>query len=362
MNAPAANPFRDKRVCMVAPYRPRKGGVTEQTHLLVDALESYGVAVERVDTIVHILPGPLLAPLRILVQAAKTKLGLLRSGGKCDVIHVQACSYWGFLPVLVSVLVNRFYPRKRIVVTYHGGEAAAFMRKWGWLAAGMLRKADAVVAVSEPIRDALEARGVKCGLVHNLVDMSLFRFRERTVLEPKLVWVRYLEPTYDPLAALDVFERVKLEYPAATLTMVGDGSLRASIEQCTTKTGLTGVRLTGKLSPEQVAAELDAADIFLNTSKADGTPTAILEAMASGLPVATTNAGGVPQLVVSGVEGLVCDVGDVDALAAGVISLVKDPETAAGMSRQARMRAEEYSWNSVSGEIVELYGFVGGDN
>ncbi len=359
MNAPA-NPFEGTRICMVAPYMPRRGGVTVQTHLLVDALEASGATVDRVDTIYHGLPGPVLAPLRLVLQASKTKLGFLKHAGKCDVVHVQGCSWWGFLPVMVCVLANRVYYRKRMVVTYHGGEAESFMRQWGWIAGWVLRKADRVVAVSKPIQAVMESHGVKCGLVHNLVDIRRLTFRERSQVQPNIVWLRYLEPTYDPILALDVFERVKIQFSEATLSIVGDGSLRGEMERQIAERGLSGVKLVGKLAPEEVAAELDKSDIFLNTSRTDGTPTAILEAMASGLVVVTTSAGGIPQLVSNGKDGAVCEVGDIDGLASAVVTLVRDPGTAAIYSRQARLRAEEFGWEAVSGEIAELYGFAPG--
>ncbi len=361
MNAPA-NPFEGKRICMVAPYMPRKGGVTVQTHLLVDALESSGAIVERVDTIYHGLPGPLLAPLRIIIQGAKTKLGFFRRAGGCDVTHVQGCSWWGFMPVLICVLANRLYPRRRIVVTYHGGEAASFMRRWGWIAGWVLRKADRVVAVSEPIQAVMGSYGINCELVHNLVDLQRFAFRERLQAQPHIVWLRYLEPTYDPLLALDVFERVKMQFPGATLSIVGDGSLRGEMERRIVERRLSDVKLAGRLAPEEVAAELDKADIFLNTSRADGAPTAILEAMTSGLVIVTTNAGGIPQLVQDGQEGTVREVGDIDGLFSAVVTLVRDPDTAATYSHQARLKAEEFGWEAVSRQIAKLYGFADGGN
>ena len=350
------------RVCMVSPYPPKMGGVTVQTGLMVDGLEKQGVTVYRVDTILHKLDKRHLLPLRLLLQPFVTGARLLRDAPKCDAIHVQAASWWGFVPVMVCAPLNRLFIRKRLVVSFHGGMGHIWLKRYGGLARFFFRMADDVVVVSPQLKDTLANSGIRAWVLWNLVDLDRFTFRERKSIKPKVIWVRHLEDTYDPLGALAVFEKVKREIPEASITFVGDGSLRQQMGSYAVGHGLTDVSFAGRLPNSEVSTELDKADIFLNTSKKDGMPTALLEASAAGLPIVTTDAGGIPCMMENGKEGIIVPVGDIDALAREVVGLIRNPYRAAEMSRAARLNAERYGWRSRTEDMARLYGISGGRN
>ncbi|MCX8052301.1 MAG: glycosyltransferase family 4 protein [Armatimonadetes bacterium] len=348
--------LRGLRVCMVAPYLPKRGGVTIQAHLMVDGLESAGARVFRVDTILHKLDRSWLKPLRVLLQPLFVAVRFLRTAPKCDVVHVHACSWWGFVPVLVCAPINRLFFRKRFIISYHGGLGHVFLARWAWLVVPFLKMADRIVVVSARLKNVFSEYGIESEVLRNLVDLQRFRFRKRERLQPNIVWIRRFEDVYDPMTALRVFEKVKAGILEATITFIGDGELRADMEKYIEQRGLTGVRFTGRLPNENVPDEFDKADVFLNTSRNDGLPTALLEASASGLPIVTTDAGGIPDMIENGKDGIIVPVGDVDALAREVISLLEDPERAAAIGESARRNAEKYGWDQCAKQLAKLYG------
>jgi glycosyltransferase involved in cell wall biosynthesis len=349
------SPFRGLKVCMVAPYLPRKGGVTIQAHLMVDGLEREGAEVVRVDTILHSISHPFLLPLRIPLQAIFTAVRFLRSAPKCDIVHIHACSWWGFLPVMVVGPLNKWFVRKRLMISFHGGGGPVWIERYPWLAVTCLGMADVTVVVSPKIGEAFRKHGVSTEVLWNLVDLDRFHFRERRSVKPNIVWIRQLEDIYGPMAALEVFAKVKREVPEATITFIGDGSLRPEMDSHIRKHQLADVRFTGRLPNQDVPAMFDEADIFLNTSKTDGFPTALLEASASGLPIVTTAAGGIPDMMENGKAGIVVPVGDVDALASEVIGLIRDFDKAHSMSVAARQNAERYGWPRFAGDLAIYY-------
>lgn len=352
----AESPLRGLKVCMVAPYRPRTGGVTFQTHMQVDGLESEGAEVIRVDTILHKIYHPWLRPIRVPLQAIVTAVRFLRSAPKCDVVHIQTATWWGFLPGYVCLPLNRLFVKKRMVISFHGAEGHIWIRKPMWLAVPFLRMADVVVVVSPALKEAFEKSGIKNEVLWNLVDFKRFRFRERPAIKPNILWIRRFNPHYDPLAALAVFAKVRSEIPDATITFVGDGGgLRTEMDKYIEDNGLTGVTYTGWVSDERVAEEFDKADIFLNTSHNDGLPTTILEASAAGLPIVSTNPGGIPQMLVDGEEGLLADVGDVETLASHILELIRNPERAHQMGLAARKNSEHYSWARCAKDLAIHY-------
>ena len=101
------------------------------------------------------------------------------------------------------------------------------------------------------------------------------------------------------------------------------------------------VQMLGSCSPARVRDELRAADAFLLSSLSEGISNAVLEAMACGLPVVTTDCGGMPEVVRDGVEGRVVPVRDVQAMATALVELAREPERRRAMGAAARQRVLE---------------------
>jgi glycosyltransferase involved in cell wall biosynthesis len=156
---------------------------------------------------------------------------------------------------------------------------------------------------------------------------------------------------YDPAAAIDVVLRLRRRWPDVHLTMVGpdrgDGSLavvRKRIADLHLKTAIT---IIPGLPSTEIPAVLNQADIFLNTSIVDNTPVSVLEAMASGLCVVSTNAGGLRYLLNDGRDALLTPPGDTDALAAAVDRILTQDHFAARLSESARAAVESLDWTNV---------------
>lgn len=327
-----------------------------QTHMMVDWLLGSGCEVRRVDTIVHRLNKPALAPLRILLQPFVTAVHFLRQAPKCDIVHLQVCSWWGFLPALTCAPINKLITHKRLVISFHGGQGHDWIQRYSWLAIPILKMADALLVVSPHLKQAFADHGITSEMLPNLVDLKRFRFRERPKIKPNIVWIRQFMDVYDPLTALKVFEKVKSDVPEATITFIGDGPLRPMLDAFIMDHGIRDVRFTGHLDNKLVPTEFDKADIFLNTSTDDAQPTALLEASASGLPIVTTGVGGIPNMIDSGTEGIVVPAGDVDALYREVIGLIQNPSRAHSIGLAARQNAEKYGWKKCAEGLVKAYG------
>ena len=123
------------------------------------------------------------------------------------------------------------------------------------------------------------------------------------------------------------------------LDLVGDGTDRQHLQFAIDDLGLGDrVRLLGRRPPAEVAALLQGADVFLHTSCSEGISNAVLEAMATGLPVVTTDVGGMAEAVRDGIDGYLVPVRDSDATAAALVRLAGDPELRAQMGAAGRER------------------------
>jgi glycosyltransferase involved in cell wall biosynthesis len=118
---------------------------------------------------------------------------------------------------------------------------------------------------------------------------------------------------------------------------------------------LKSVRFVGRVPPDQIAEHYAANDIYVQTPNIDNTPTSVLEAYASGLPVVSTRAGGVPAILRHGEHGLLADVDDHLAIAGHVLALLDNPASASGLARRARAACEAYTWPAVREQWIRVY-------
>jgi glycosyltransferase involved in cell wall biosynthesis len=167
--------------------------------------------------------------------------------------------------------------------------------------------------------------------------------REQLALDdgqPLVVGVFRMAQEKQPLLWLDVIERVRKRIPNVRAALVGVGDLREEVEEriASRKLGRT-VTLLGQR--KDVPAVLAAADVKLLTSKVEGTPNVILEAQWAGCPPVATAGGGTPDALVHGVTGVLTDITDAEALAAGVVSLLQDPVLREEMARAGRAFVRE---------------------
>jgi glycosyltransferase involved in cell wall biosynthesis len=133
----------------------------------------------------------------------------------------------------------------------------------------------------------------------------------------------------------------------------GDGSLRAELEAQATSLGVDA-RFHGRV--DDVRARLEGLDVFVLPSRDENLPMALLEAMAAAVAPVATRVGGVPELVVDGVSGLLVAVDDADALAAAIASLAHDPARREQLARQAAQRvAEEFEAEALGRRMAALY-------
>jgi glycosyltransferase involved in cell wall biosynthesis len=213
----------------------------------------------------------------------------------------------------------------------------------------LLHSAAAVTTPSRYLYEAMQPYRADVRLLPNPLDVSAYTFRLRERPHPRLVWLRALQDVYNPVMALRVVALLKREYPDVELLLVGPDKgagvrVRAAIAEM--ELG-ERVRLVGRVPKADVPQWLDAGDVFLNTSYVDNTPISLMEAMASGLPIISTDVGGIPYLVRDGENGLLVAADDAGAMAAAVQRVLHEAGLAARLSRAARTAAEAFDWAAV---------------
>jgi glycosyltransferase involved in cell wall biosynthesis len=349
------------RVLIVAPSLNILGGQSIQATYLRSMLQEIpDLAVGHLP-INPQLPGPLhllqeIKYVRTAVTSMAYCYNLIRCLHKYDIAHIFSASYFSFLlSPTPAMLAARMYG-KTVVLNYHSGEAEDHMRTWRRTAVKTMRLADRIVVPSAYLVEVFGKFELPAVAVFNTVDGNMFRFRRRSPLRPMFLSNRNLEPLYNVACILKAFSIIQKIFADARLTVAGDGSQRHSLEQLAIDLGLRNIDFVGRVSPERMSKLYDAADIYLNSSDIDNMPGSILESFASGLPVVTTGAGGIPYIVKHGETGLMVKCGDHEGLAAGAIRLLEESELAEKVITNARLECEKYRWSAVRNQWADFYG------
>ena len=316
-------------------------------------------------------PAPLTRRQRLALLDARrggreaASLRLLLAGATvaverpADVLH----AHFGPVGAMVQSLREAGVVDAPLVTTFYGYDvsrtpASAYRR--------LFRAGDELLVLGESMRRRLVAMGAPPDRVHIQplgVDLTRFapaRTRERATLE--LLSIARLVPKKGIEYALHALGEVMRTRPDVRYTIVGDGPLRSDLEARARSLGLgAAVRFTGWLARPEMLQIASAADVLLAPSvtapdgDAEGTPVAILEAAALGLPVVATRHAGIPDVVVEGETAILVEERDVSALAAAVETLA-DPALRRRMGEAGRAFVERrHDVRVLNSELLARY-------
>lgn len=274
-----------------------------------------------------------------------------------SVANVDVFSGRAFLWATVVCAALRRVSRP-YTLTLHGGSLPEFARKYPRRVRRLFNTAQALTAPSRYLHEQMSAYSNKIQLLPNAVDLNAYSFQTRRPLQPKLTWLRAFHAIYNPAMAVRALALLTQDFPSVHLTMIGPDKGDGSWQQTRALAEALGVLdrlcMPGGINKSEVPSWLGQADIFLNTTNVDNTPISVLEAMACGLCIVTTNVGGLPYLVEEGKDALLIPPDHTDALVEAVRLLLTTPHLAETLSRTARAKATKHDWSVVLPQWEEL--------
>jgi glycosyltransferase involved in cell wall biosynthesis len=192
--------------------------------------------------------------------------------------------------------------------------------------------------------------------VPNIIDLSRFRPGPPRAPTHHIVVTRNLEDIYDIPTALRAFALIRQTHVDATLTVAGSGPLRAELERLAEALDIaTSVYFPGRIDNERIAALYRDADLMLNPSTADNMPNSLLEAMASGVPIVTTNVGGIPHLLTEAWAAVMVPPRDPAAMAAAALRVWAEDGLARALVEAGTQRAASFTWAQVRPRLLDVY-------
>lgn len=310
----------------------------------ISGIQTLGALLKSEGYTMYYASSKLNKPFRLL-DMMRTVIRLRK---RVDYILIDTYSTTNFYyAVIISQLCR--YLNLNYIPILHGGNLEIRLKQNPKLSPLVFNNAYKLVAPSNFLKIVFEAYGYNnISFIPNSIEIEHYNFKNRPITAIKLLWVRSFASLYNPELAILVLEALRKKKYNAELTMVGpdvDGSLNR-LQALVKSKGLT-VNFTGKLTKQDWLTRSETSNIFINTTNFDNTPVSVIEAMALGLPVVSTNVGGLPFLITDNVTGLLVLPEDVDAMVAAIIKLVADEHLRNNMVVNARSKVENFDWNAV---------------
>jgi len=362
MQTPSVESMKMLHIGLIGPLPPPFGGMANQTKQLAALLKEEGLEVTLVQTnapcawrMIDKVKG-----VRAIFRLLPFLFQLWNTARRVDCMHVMANSGWSWQLYATPAIWIAWLNKTPVIVNYRGGEAEQyFSASLKWIKP-TLNKSTAIIVPSDFLKNVFNKFGFVAQVIPNIVDFQRFSFSGRTNLKnintPRLVVTRNLEKIYGIDTAIKAVSILKSKFPDIKLFIAGSGPLLEELSGLVAMLGLSSnVEFTGKLSPDEVVKLYANADIMLNPTTVDNMPNSVLEALAVGIPVVTTDVGGIPHIVENNQTALLVDVNDAEMMANRVEQLILDVDLFETLVLNGVRQVKKYAWDVVKHQWLDLY-------
>jgi glycosyltransferase involved in cell wall biosynthesis len=283
---------------------------------------------------------------------------IIQQKRKFQIAHVDVYSGYAFLWTEASCTLLRIL-KKPYILTLHGGNLPSFVTRWPRRVRLVLNSARTVTAPSSYLLEAMLAYCTNIYLLPNPIDLNLYSYRQRQLPITQLIWLRAFHHIYNPSLAPKVLALLKKQGFEIHLKMIGPDKGDGSLDATQRVIREFGLELETEIIPgipkEEVPTTLKKNDIFVNTTSVDNTPVSVIEAMACGLCIVSTNVGGIPYLLEDGKDALLVPPDDPELMATAIRRILIEPGLAEKLSINARRKAEQFDWSVILPQWEKIF-------
>lgn len=252
---------------------------------------------------------------------------------------------WQYIAVHIASLLN-----KKIVMTVHGGNVPIKLNSSiGNRYKRLLNIADLITVPSIFMQQELKKHGIASVLIENIIELSDYQFTEKTKIRPRILWMRAFSDIYNPLMAVRVLNILKRQYTDVKMVMAGpDLGMLWQTRELAHNLGLeNNIDFAGFINNQQKNLLAADCDIYISTNRIDNAPVSFLEMWAMGLPVVSTDVGGVPYLLDDGATGIIAKNDDAQSMADAIASLIENQALSSSIINNAKIEVAAYDEGNV---------------
>ena len=333
-----------KRLLYIGNKLSLKKGTITTIETLASNLIQEGYAVKTASS----FQNKVLRMLDMLWQTIKHR-------NKVDVVLIDTYSTQNFWYAICVGKVCRMFNVPYIPIL-HGGNLPNRLKKSPQLSKKLFKGAKTNITPSNYLMEVFKKEGyTNLTYIPNTIEIANYPFQLKEEIKVKLLWVRSFAELYNPMLAIEIVEKLLKNDIEVALCMVGpekDGTLQKCKDRALQKN--LPITFTGLLSKEEWGALSKDYDLFINTTNFDNTPVSVIEAMALGLPVISTNVGGLPYLIDDNRTGILVPPNNGDAFVTAITELLTNPKKAQTLAKNARTIVEEFDWEKVKQKWDEV--------
>ncbi len=273
---------------------------------------------------------------------------------KPDIIHAQQLTPNGIIAVIGGAIL-----RKKTLVWAQGSEiynsSLPYLKSLGGF---VVSHTTIVLALSNHMQQKMQQIWSKKPIFQLSTGIDLNKyFHDSTPKNKKeIIYVGRLIKSKRVTDALKTIANVKDAFPKMALTIIGSGPEERNLKKESLSLNIREiVRFLGQKSPNKISKYLSKADLFIFPSSREGFPNAVLEAMASGLPVLAARISVMPELVRNNINGLLHAPGNIDELTANLKTILQNDDLRTSMGLKSREFAQKYGWEKTITELIKFY-------
>jgi len=248
---------------------------------------------------------------------------------------------------VVTRLLKLF--NKKIILGIHGGSIPGRIDAGNKRFFVAMRRADILFAPSLYFSSYFAQKGFQLHTIENPVDFSSYSFCRKEKIRPRILWMRAFTDIYDPLMAVRVAKRLAAMYGDFEMVMAGKEGplLQATIDLAKQYELHEKIIFPGYINMQQKLEYAKEYDVYISTNKVDNTPVSLTEFMQLGLPVVSVNVGGIPYMIEDGVNGLLVNANDDEAMFKKINLLIENQQLAQSIITNAHNYVQRYDENNV---------------
>jgi len=265
-------------------------------------------------------------------------------------------------PAFIWAFLSAFFLKifkKPFILVLHGGNLPSFSKKFRFFVRQLFDWANAICSPSTYLQKKLSHINPDIIIIPNPLEIKQYPFIKRKNPSANLIWLRAFHQIYNPNLVPATLALLTGQFPEINISMIGpdkgDGSLKMMETLAKKHLVEKQIKITLGVPKDQVPVFLNQGDIFINTTNIDNTPVSVIEALACGLAVVSTNVGGIPYLLQHEEDALLVPPNDPEAMAAAVRRLLTEPGLAERLSVNARKKAEQFDWEVILPQWEKLF-------
>jgi glycosyltransferase involved in cell wall biosynthesis len=345
------------RILVLAPLSPKTGGMVKQISKLIIHLKMEGLFIITLDTQSKIRRKQFLIRLKDFTRWFNIQYNLIKLNKKYDCLFIHTSSYLSYWLITCPSIITAKLIGKKIIVEYRGGKAKEFFKipfNYSWI---FLKYINMLIVPSGFLYEVFLEKGINSIVIPNAIynTNKVNKSKDNNIIK-QIVMIRALQYVYRIDLAIKAFSLVLKEHPNCCLKIAGDGPLKKElIKQCKLLNIKENVKFTGSLNEKEIDQILTESDILLNTNDNDNMPNSILEAFYYGIPVISTNVGGIPYIAKHEETALLVEKGDYNDIAKQIVRLLEDNKIKDKLIKNAKKYVRSFQWCYIKDKWIETF-------